>query len=151
MAGMSKNEKFQLELLRKLIANKPCYKAVMRTPTQEYSNLYGWGEVFRAVDPRGFFVAAAPANPWKELEIIRNRDCGIVIRNPEGDFEIKAGRGKKVIACFSCPEFNVYIDAKNLEFFEDDLIFLAKNAYDMVLLWKGENLIGGIMPFVAKK
>lgn len=153
MAGMSKNEKFQLELLRKLIAGKPCYSMTLKTTAQIFTNIYGWGEVFRVIDPRGMFVTDADANCWNPLEIVREANCMVAARCPNEDFDVKVGRGKKTIACFNGGEGfgKVYIDMKNLDYFEDGCIFLMKTPYDMVLVWKDGKLVGGVMPFVAKK
>lgn len=153
MATMSKNEKFQLELLRKLIAGQDCYKMKLTTPTGSYENIYGWSTVFRVVDPNNFYLHDTIMNKWKFIEFVREADCMICKRLPEEDFEIKAGRGKKHLVCFDGGEGfgKVFIDAKYLEYFEDDCLFLMRNHYDMVLVWRDGNLVGGIMPFVAKK
>lgn len=149
---MSKNEKFQLELLRRLIAGKPCYSALIKTPIKIWDNVYGWGEVFRAVDPRGMFVTDSIMNSWNKLQIERDANCMIAVRCEKEDFDVKVGRGKKSIACFDGGKGfgKVYIDKKNLEYFEDGCHLLMKTPYDMVLVWKDGILIGGVMPFVAK-
>lgn len=153
MATMSKNEKFQLELLRHLIEGKDCYRMHLTTPTSSYDNLYGWGQVFRAVDPLGFFLHDTMMNQWKPVELTREADCMICKRDPDSDFDVKVGRGKKHLICFDGGDGfgKVYIDSKYLDYFEDDCLFLMRNHYDMVLVWKDGNLVGGVMPFVAKK
>ena len=113
-----------------------------------------WGEVFRKVDPDKMFVTDANANAWRVARINRTDGLGcLVLRDCGKDFVVKCGRGAKKLCAFTSVggnSFTVYIDAKNLEFFEDECNFFAANPYDMVFVTNGE-IVGGVMPFVAKK
>ncbi len=157
MAGMEKDLKFQLELLRKLYTGKECFALELSSGrpdlAEEMKNIYGWGEVFRKVDPDKMFVTDANANAWRVARIDRTDGLGcLVLRDGDKDFIVKCGRGAKKLCAFTCvaKSFTVYIDAKNLEFFEDECSFFAANPYDMVFVTNGE-IVGGVMPFVAKK
>lgn len=157
MAGMEKGLKFQLELLRKLYAGKECFALELSAGrpdlAEEMKNIYGWGEVFRKIDSDKMFVTDANANAWRVARIDRTDGLGcLVFRDETKDFIVKCGRGAKKLCAFTTntQSFTVYIDAKNLEFFEDECEFFAANPYDMVFIINGE-IIGGVMPFVAKK
>lgn len=158
MAGMEKDLKFQLELLRKLYADKECFALELDAGrpdlAEEMKNIYGWGEVFRKIDPDKMFVTDANANAWRVARIDRTDGLGcLVLRDGDKDFIVKCGRGAKKLCAFTSigrNSFTVYIDAKNLEFFEDECDFFAANPYDMVFVTNGE-IVGGVMPFVAKK
>lgn len=154
MATMKKNEKFQLELLRRLMAHKQVFTANESDfPTGWFQDVYGWDTVFRVVDMNEFFLCR-DANLYKQVEIpAAHMAYYSAIRDESKTHEIKAGRGKKTIVAFTDKELGItaYVDAKNLEYFEDDATFFVRSPYDPVFVTEGDEFAGFIMPFITDK
>lgn len=153
----NRSRKMQVEMLRRLIDEKICYRVNLKwhVPNSwtDETILYGYNDLFVAVDElyltetkegRPLFT------PHTEQLLSGYSKWTKIIRN---DFSIKKGRGKQEIDKICVGDVaQCYVLDKYLDWFDSETCdFYIRTEFDPIVVVEGGEVVGMIMPFIAKK
>lgn len=153
-----RSRKMQVEMLRRMVDEKICYRMNLRwydsgVNIYEDTVLYGYNDVFVTIDDL-FLVEEKNGKPLftPHAERLQSGYARVnkIVRN---DFSLKKGRGKQEIDKLSVGEAaQCFVLDKYLDWFDTETCQLyIRTEFDPIVAVEGGEVIGLIMPFIAKK